>query len=66
MKKITIVLMVTVAISLLVAGCASTKANSFMGPGNYYGSGTVSVAKTGEASSTVVLGIFGKENFPSA
>jgi hypothetical protein len=63
MKKFLFV--AVAAVCLLVAGCASTPASAFLGPGNYY-SDTVAVGeKRGEATSRVFLGAFGTESYPS-
>ncbi len=64
MKKFKLVAIVAV-VCLIISGCASSAASALLGPGNYF-SDTVAVGvKRGEAKSTVVLGIFGKENYPS-
>ena len=60
MKKFILILAVILAV-FVFAGCASITQRW-----NFASTGTVVIDKRGEETSTVWLGFFGKENYPSA
>jgi len=60
MKKIIILLAFALAV-VTFTGCASRTNTT-----NWYGFGTVTMEKRGEATSTVWFGLFGEENYPPA
>jgi len=62
MKKLLLILAVIIA-GLVITGCASSL--SFLGTQTII-NGDVSVTRSGEATNTVYLGLFGKETYPSA
>ncbi|GHV34716.1 hypothetical protein AGMMS4952_27100 [Spirochaetia bacterium] len=64
MKKMFL-LVSAVALVALFASCASTP-GGLGGPGPAFSQVNGNSVKTGEASSTVVFGIFGKVSFPPA
>ncbi|GHV73489.1 hypothetical protein AGMMS49940_07910 [Spirochaetia bacterium] len=66
MKKMFL-LVGAVALVALFASCASTPAGGmFGGPGPAFSEVNGNSVKTGEASSVVVLGVFGKVSYPPA
>ena len=61
MKKLLIVLFVAATV-FVISGCANLTA---WGAGGFISTGTVVMAKRGEASNTVYFGVFGVENYPA-
>jgi hypothetical protein len=61
MKKLLIVLFVAATV-FVISGCASVLSGNNT---SFFSTGTVTLAKRGEASSTVYFGIFGVEDYPA-
>jgi uncharacterized protein YceK len=61
MKKLLIILFVAITV-FVMSGCASILTGNNT---SFFSTGTVSLAKRGEASSTVWFGLFGQENYPA-
>ena len=59
MKKLLIILFVAVTV-FVISGCATLS----QGNTGFISTGTVTIAKRGEASNTVWFGLFGEENYP--